>query len=72
MGFKYFDILDTPYKRDEETREIFILRPTPDGKVVEEKPTPREAEKFSRNWRDSGVISEEIAYKLALDPMLSY
>ena len=72
MAFKYFDICDTAFKRDMSTGDLFVLRSTPDGKVYEDEPTEIEFGKFSRNWSTCSVISEEIAYKLALDPSISY
>ncbi|MBR1918109.1 MAG: hypothetical protein IJ831_00625 [Spirochaetales bacterium] len=72
MSVKYFDICDTAFKRDEETWELFILRSTPDGKVFEDKPTKYELSMFGRNWVDSSVIDKETAYKLAVNPALSY
>jgi len=71
MSVKYFDICDTSFKRDSESGEIKVLRSTPKG-VVEAEPTEYESSMFARNWFDSGVISEEIAYKLAINPALSY
>ncbi len=42
------------------------------GKVYEDSPSDTERGKFSRNWSTSPLISEETAYKLALDPSISY
>ena len=72
MAIKYFDICDVPYKWNSSTGEIWVLKKCADGSVSIEEPTNYEAERFDRNWFDSSVISEEIAYKLALDPALSY
>lgn len=72
MSVKYFDICDTAFKRDSDTRELSVLRVSADGKVFEDKPTTAESEKFSRNWSVSPVIYKEIAEKLALNPGLSY
>ena len=36
------------------------------------KPTAYESAKFDRNWLNSSEIDAETAYKLALDPSLSY
>ncbi len=72
MAIKYFDICDTPFKRDSSTGEVWVLKKSSDGSVSVEKPSPYEAGMFDRNWADSPVISEETAYKLALNPALSY
>jgi hypothetical protein len=72
MSVKYFDICDTAFKRDSSTCEISILRSTSDGKVYEDSPSPEERDRFWRNWDTSSVILEETAYKLALDPSISY
>ena len=72
MAVKYFDICDTPFKRDSASGEVSILRVASDGSVYEDEPTQYEASKFDRNWRDSSVISRETAYKLAVNPGLSY
>ena len=72
MSVRYFDICDTAYKRDSSTCKVTVLRVNSDGKVYEDEPTEYERERFSRHFLDAGVISEEIAYKLALDPSISY
>ena len=72
MAVKYFDICDTPFKRDEGTWELSVLRVASDGSIYEDEPTQYEASKFDRNWRDSSVISRKTAYKLAVAPGLSY
>ncbi len=69
---KYFDICDRPFKVDDYSMELKILRVSPDGEVYEDEPTEREKASFSRNRATSSVISKEIAYKLALDPSLCY
>ena len=67
----YFDICDIPFKMDDGV--ITVLDSSEDGKsVIEREPTPYERSMFHRNCMDSGVISEEIARKLALNPGLSY
>ena len=72
MSVKYFDICDDAFKRVSITGDVKILRATLDGKVYEDEPTPYEAAKFDRNWFDSSIIDEETAYKLAVNPALSY
>ena len=72
MSVRYFDICDTAFKSDDDKLEISVLRSTSDGKVYEDSPSPEERDRFWRNWDTSSVISEETAYKLALDPSISY
>ena len=72
MAVKYFDICDTAFKRDSASGEVSILRVASDGSVYEDEPSEYETAKFWRNWLDSSVISEDTAYKLAVDPGLSY
>ncbi len=42
------------------------------GEVVEEKPSDYEMSIFWRHFHDGGIISEEIAKALAINPGLSY
>ena len=72
MAVMYYDVCDTPFKRDSVSGDVSVLRADSDGSVYEDEPTAYEASKFDRNWRDSSVISEEIACRLAIDPSLSY
>ena len=72
MAVMYYDVCDTPFKRDSVSGDVSVLRTDSDGSVYEDEPTAYEASKFDRNWRDSSVISKETAYKLAVNPGLSY
>lgn len=71
MAAIFFDICNTPFKRDSVSGDIFVLRDDSDGSVYEDEPSVYETSKFDRNWRDRSVISEEIEYRLALDSSLS-
>ena len=70
----YMDVLDRPFvtNRDIVRGPLRILRLSPDGEVYEDNPTDYERGIFSRNWRDSGLIDKDTAYKLLLDPDHAY
>lgn len=72
MAVKYFDVCDIPFKRDDSTCELYVIRATSDGKVFEDKPSKYEVSMFSRNVDSSPMIDEETAFKLASNPTLSY
>ena len=71
--YRYVDACDNAFRLNLITRELHILKPDGKGEVVLVKPTDYERSIFDRHyWYDASVISEEIAYKLALNPSLSY
>ena len=70
----YMDVCDRPFVT---TRHILggpirILRLSPEKKIYEDKPTDYEYNSFYRNWRDSGLIDKDTAYKLLLNPTHAY
>lgn len=72
MAVLHYDVCDDAFRIDGESGSVSILRCTADGKVYEDLPSDTELGRFRRNRADSSIISEEIAYKLALNPSLSY
>ena len=70
----YMDVCDIPFvtKAPIPCRPVRILRLSPEGEVYEDNPTDYECGIFSRNWRDSGLIDKDTAYKLLLDPDHAY
>lgn len=70
--YKYFDACDNAYRMDVDTHEVMILKKMDNGNVEVQKPTDYEASIFSRHYYDCSVIEEEVAYALAVCPVLSY
>lgn len=70
--YRYFDACDKAFRRDEDDWDVKILKKMENGNVELQTPTAYEASIFSRHWRDCGVISQEIAYALAVNPSIGY
>lgn len=70
----YMDVCDMPFvtKAPIPCCHVRILRLSPEGEVYEDEPTDYECGIFSRNWRDSGLIDKDTAYKLLLNPRHAY
>ena len=70
--YGYFDACDNAFRLNLDTWELKILKADGNGGVEVKNPTDYERAIFVRHRVDCNVISEEIAYALALNPALSY
>lgn len=70
--YRYYDACDNAFRLNLDSGELKILIANENGEVEVKDPTDYKRAIFERHRFDCGVISEEIAYALAVNPALSY